>query len=186
MGDRWNSTNLTDSRYIWEPLTINGTTVTMTCHTSWDIDPVTGVWSGGAAPTYYRLTNRNSGKVVDVNSGSTADGGQVLQWTWSGANWQQWQFVDKGSGYFNIVNRNSGKCLDVNGASTADGANIIQWTCNGGNNQQRQWVATGSYFNLKARHSGKCLNVVGSSTADGALLEQRTCASGNSFQWTRQ
>ena len=100
--------------------------------------------------------------------------------------WQQWQFVDKGSGYFNIVNRNSGKCLDVNGASTADGANIIQWTCNGGNNQQWQWVATGSYFNLKARHSGKCINVVGSSTADGALLEQRTCASGNSFQWTRQ
>ncbi|HEY5957236.1 MAG TPA: family 43 glycosylhydrolase, partial [Polyangiaceae bacterium] len=44
-GDRWNSNNLTDSRYIWQPLSINGTTVSMTCATSWKIDAVTGIWS---------------------------------------------------------------------------------------------------------------------------------------------
>jgi len=44
-GDRWNSNNLTDSRYIWQPLTINGTTVSMTCATSWKIDATTGVVS---------------------------------------------------------------------------------------------------------------------------------------------
>jgi len=42
LGDRWNSSNLADSRYIWEPLTINGTTVSMTCRTSWTIDTATG------------------------------------------------------------------------------------------------------------------------------------------------
>jgi hypothetical protein len=137
-------------------------------------------------PVYYRITNRNSGKVMDVQNPNTSDGAKVGQYTWSGANWQQWQFVDKGSGYFNIVSRNSGKCLDVTSASTADGASIIQYTCGSGANQQFQWVATGSYFNIKARHSGKCINVVGSSTADAALLEQRACGTGNSFQWTRQ
>lgn len=45
LADRWNSGNLTDSRYVWQPLTINGTTVTMTCATSWKIDASTGVWS---------------------------------------------------------------------------------------------------------------------------------------------
>jgi hypothetical protein len=140
----------------------------------------------GTQPTYYRITNRNSGKVADVQNPNTSDGAKVGQWTWNSSNWQQWQFQDAGSGYFRIVSRHSGKCLDVNGASTADGAGIIQWACGSGTNQQWQWVATGSYFNLKARHSGKCANVVGSSTADGALLEQRTCGTGNSFQWTRQ
>ncbi len=139
----------------------------------------------GTGPTYYRITNRNSGKVMDVQQPNTSNGAKVGQWAWNGNNWQQWQFVDKGSGYFNIVSRHSGKCLDVNGVSTADGASIIQWTCGSGYNQQFQWAATGSYFNLKARHSNKCVNVVGSSTADGALLEQRTCGSGNSFQWSR-
>ena len=45
LGDRWNSGNLTDSRYIWQPMTISGTTVSMTCATSWKIDTSTGIWS---------------------------------------------------------------------------------------------------------------------------------------------
>jgi hypothetical protein len=45
LGDRWNSGNLTDSRYIWQPLTINGTTVSMTCATSWKLDVAAGTWS---------------------------------------------------------------------------------------------------------------------------------------------
>jgi hypothetical protein len=142
--------------------------------------------SCGAAPTYYRITNRNSGKVIDVQQPNTSDSAKIGQYTANGATWQNWKFVDLGSGYFNIVSQNSGKCMDVSGASTADGAGIVQYTCGSGANQQFQWVATGSYFNIKARHSGKCINVVGSSTADAALLEQRACGTGNSFQWTRQ
>ncbi|MEO8901109.1 MAG: family 43 glycosylhydrolase [Polyangiaceae bacterium] len=45
LADRWNSNNLTDSRYIWQPLTITGTTVSMTCATSWKIDASSGTWS---------------------------------------------------------------------------------------------------------------------------------------------
>ncbi len=187
LGDRWNSSNLTDSRYVWEPLTINGTTVSMTCYTSWTIDAVTGVWGGGTSPTYYTLKARHSGKLADVNGGSTSDGANVIQWPSNGGSNQKWEFRDAGGGYYNLVNQKSGKCMDVNNASTADGAKIIQWTCGSGTNQQWQWVAVGSYYQLKARHSGKCLNVVGGSTADGALLEQRTCSStSNSMQWTRQ
>jgi hypothetical protein len=44
LGDRWNSNNLTDSRYVWLPLTIKGTTVSMTCATSWILDAAAGTW----------------------------------------------------------------------------------------------------------------------------------------------
>lgn len=43
MGDRWNSGNLSDSRYIWEPLTISGTTASIACRDSWTVDAETGV-----------------------------------------------------------------------------------------------------------------------------------------------
>jgi hypothetical protein len=137
--------------------------------------------------TDYRITNRNSGKVVDVQNVNTSNGALVGQWAWNGNAWQQWQFLDRGDGYYVLISRNSSKCLDVSGASTSDGAVVIQWACTADANQQWEMVpAGGSYFNLRARHSGKCLNVVGSSVSDAALLEQRACGAGASFQWTRQ
>ena len=47
---------------------------------------------------YVRLINRNSGKAVEVQGASTADGANVVQYAdWSGNN-QQWQLVQVGSG----------------------------------------------------------------------------------------
>ncbi len=143
------------------------------------------VAAGYTTTTYFRITNRNSGKVLDVQQPNTSAGANVGQFTANGQPWQDWQFVDVGSGFFNIMSRNSGMCLDVNGASTGEGANIIQWTCNGGTNQQWQWRASGSFFQLVARHSGKCADVAGSSMADGANVEQRTCSTANNFLWSR-
>jgi hypothetical protein len=143
--------------------------------------PTTGSFPVPGA--YYRLINRNSGKVVEVSNFSTADGGNVQQWTSTGTSSQQWSFVSVGGGYYNIINRNSGKCLDVNGASTADGANVQQWTCGSGTNQRWQLIAVGSYYELKAQHSGKALDVVGNGTADGVNVDQWTWNSGNNQQW---
>jgi hypothetical protein len=141
--------------------------------------------SGEPVVTYYRLTNRNSGKVMDVQAPNTDNGAKIGQYTSNGKPWQKWRFVDVGDGYFQIESLNSGKCLDVNNVSTADGADIIQYPCHSGRNQQFQWVAVDGYNQLKVRHSGKCVNVVGASTADAALLEQRTCGTAASFQWSR-
>ena len=135
--------------------------------------------------TYYRVTNRNSAKVMDVIGASTANSAEVKQWTWNGGANQKWSFPDTDSGYFRVVDQNSGKCLDVAGASTADGANIIQYTCGTGTNQQWRMQAVGSYFQLVARHSGKCLDVTGAGTADGVDIEQYTCGGGTNQQWSR-
>ncbi len=137
--------------------------------------------------TYFRITARHSGKVADVYNSSTANGGDVVQWTWTGGNNQQWQFQDAGSGYYKIVNRNSGKCLDVNGASTADNADIIQWTCGSGTNQQWRMQDVGSgYFQLIARHSNKCMDVYNAGTGDNADIIQWTCNGQTNQHWSRQ
>jgi len=135
------------------------------------------------AGTYYRLINRNSGKVAEVSNFSTADGGNVQQWTSTGTSSQQWSFVSVGGGYYNVINRNSGKCLDVSGASTANGANVQQWTCGSGTNQRWQLIVVGSYYELKAQHSGQVLDVVGNGTADGVNIDQWPWNSGNNQQW---
>ncbi|MCA1705425.1 MAG: RICIN domain-containing protein [Actinobacteria bacterium] len=75
-----------------------------------------------------------SGLVLDVAGGSTADGAAVVQNTWSGALSQIW-WVPHVGGYELMVNMGSGKVLDVAGASNADGAPLMQWTWNGGLNQ---------------------------------------------------
>lgn len=180
--------------YSLQNLNGSGTNISLSTTNASGRDQLRYSWGldGGTTPTppptgtYYRITNRNSGKVVDVSASSTADGGNVLQWTWNGGANQQWSFNDAGSGYFTIVNRNSGKCLEVYGQSSADGANVDQWACNGGQNQQWQWVAHGSYFQLKGRQSGKCLDVSGQSTADGANIQIWTCTNGANQDWTRQ
>jgi hypothetical protein len=82
-----------------------------------------------------KLVNRNSGKVVDINGVSTADGATAIQYRDHGGANQQWQLVT-GDGYTRLRNRNSGKVLDVYQLSTADGAAIVQWTGHGGANQQ--------------------------------------------------
>lgn len=184
LGDRWNSGHLADSRYVWQPLTLSGTTASVTCQATWTIDAATGTVAS-IPDVSYRITARHSGKVMDVSGASTVNNAEIKQWTWNGGGNQKWAFEDAGGGYFRIVGQGGGKCLDVANASTADGANIIQFTCGSGTNQQWQWLATGSYFQLKARHSGKCLDVVGSSTADGADIQQFTCGSGTNQQWTR-
>ncbi|MFC4614433.1 family 43 glycosylhydrolase [Cellulomonas algicola] len=134
----------------------------------------------------YRVTNRNSGQVIDVQQGSLADLAVVGQWPSTGSAWQQWRFVDASSGTVRLQSVNSGKCLDVSGASTADGAAVIQYTCHDRPNQAFTWRSTGDgYSQLVNASSGKCLGVFNGSTTAGAALEQRTCSSAASMQWSR-
>ena len=88
--------------------------------------------SGG----YYEIVNRASGKCLDVQGQSLANGALVQQWgCWGGAN-QLWKLVSVETGYYQIVNKNSGKCLDVKGQSLANGAQLQQWACWSGGNQR--------------------------------------------------
>ncbi len=138
-----------------------------------------GIVSGGT----YKLINRNSGKALDVDKNSTADGGDVIQWTDNGGNNQKWVVTSTSNGY-TLKNVNSGKLLDVDNGSTADGGNVIQWTDNGGSNQRWNIVNLGNgYYKLLNVKSGKALDVDKNSTVDGGDVIQWTDNGGNNQMW---
>ncbi|KAL4787992.1 glycosyl hydrolase [Aspergillus varians] len=53
MGDRWVSSNLAASTYIWLPLEIEGTTVTLNWYDSWTVDLTSGTWAEPATVSEY-------------------------------------------------------------------------------------------------------------------------------------
>jgi hypothetical protein len=179
LGDRWNSSDLTDSRYVWEPLTISGTTVSMTCYASWAIDTSTGVVTVPTTGTAALEVNVASGKCLDVPNQSTTNGVQLELYTCNGGSNQKWTATAAGE-----LRVYGNKCLDVAGATaTAPGTKVEIWACNGGANQQ--WVLGGN-GTIVGVGSGICLNPKSSGTSNGTLIEINTCNGTTNQQWTRQ
>jgi glycerate-2-kinase len=73
--------------------------------------------------------NHHSGKCLDIQGVSTADGAAVHQWTCHGGTNQQFTLRQVAADDYQLVAVHSGKCVDVSGISTAAGALVHQWTC---------------------------------------------------------
>jgi glucose/arabinose dehydrogenase len=137
--------------------------------TLFDVDAFTfGMSPGGGTGPITGI----SGKCVDVNGASSADGAKIQLWTCHGGTNQQW--TRNGNTW-----RALGKCMDVGG--TADGALVRLWTCTGTGAQSWTIGANGSLVNTQ---SGKCLDANGASAADGTQLIIWTCHGGTNQRWT--
>jgi hypothetical protein len=179
LGDRWNPSALADSRYVWQPLTISGTTVTMTCQASWTIDTATGAVgqgnTGGAGTSIIRGVGSN--RCLDVPSAATTDGTVTDIWDCNGGSNQQWTYTSA-----RTLTVYGNKCLDVANQSTSAGAAVQIWTCNGGANQQ--WVLNGN-GTITGVQSGLCLDVTSAATINGSKIETWSCTGGANQQWVR-
>lgn len=186
-GDRWNTGSIGASPMVWLPLNISGTSVSISCLSSWSIDAAAGTFSAGSGGgTSSVLTNRNSGLALDVTGASTSDGALIEQWTPNGGANQSWQFGKAATtGYSTLVSVGSGKCLDVPNNSTASGVQLDQWTCNGGTNQEwkQVWIDS-THYELQSLKSGLCADVYGASKTAGAAVIQYTCKSSANQQWS--
>ncbi|MGW1595421.1 RICIN domain-containing protein [Streptomyces sp. NPDC002343] len=134
---------------------------------------------------YYRLVSVRSGKTLDVNGFSTADGTRIQQWTDQNTANQQWRLKPTGDGYYELVNRNSGKVLGIKGGSTAEGAVAEQQTDTSSPSQEWKIEEAGGSgaVTFTSRGSGQVLDVSGGSTADGAAVVQRPGAGRTEQQW---
>ncbi|WP_371645568.1 RICIN domain-containing protein [Streptomyces sp. NBC_00597] len=134
---------------------------------------------------YYRLISVRSGKVIDVNAFSTADGTRIQQWTDQNTANQQWRLRPTGDGYYELVNRNSGKVLGIAGNSTAQAAAAEQQTDSSSTSQE--WriddVSGSDAVTFTSRGSGQVLDVSGGSTADGAGVIQYPGKGSTNQQW---
>ena len=138
----------------------------------------------------YTLVNRNSGKVIEVQGGSSTAGAAVRQANSNSAAYQQWNVIPVNSrvggdfSYFTITAVHSGKAMDVNNWLLDNGGNIIVWDDVKGANQQ--WYleyAEDGWFYIRSRHSAKCLDVVNAGTANGAGIIQMEINNTKSQQW---
>ncbi len=148
--------------------------------------------SGGGGGTIangtYKLIARHSGKALDAYNNGTANGTQIIQWSYGGGANQKWTVTGLGSGNYKIIGVQSGKALDVYNYQTANGSKVELWDYNGGANQTFTFSGTDSgYYRITPNSAtGSCLDVNGVSTADGAVVQLWQWTGGNNQQWSLQ
>lgn len=88
-----------------------------------------GSWPQADDDTY-RLGNVQSRKVLAVDSASTDDGANIVQWEWDGGDEQRWRVIEADDDTYRIENVNSGHVVAVNDASTENSSDVVQteWT----------------------------------------------------------
>ena len=142
------------------------------------------------AGAVYTLKGVHSGRCLDVQNGSSADGANVQLWDCNGLTAQQFRFESVSGGYFQVRNIASNKCLDVWGWSTANGAEISQYTCSGGDNQLFSVpdVRSGGVVRLVSKLSGKALDAWNWGTGNGTNIVQWTVSGADNqhFIMTKQ
>lgn len=84
----------------------------------------------------YEIQSVSSGQVLDVYGASTSNGAAIVQWPYTGARNQLWNFIPTSNGYYQIKSAHSGLDLNVAGASTGNGALIVQWPFGSQGNDQ--------------------------------------------------
>ncbi|MCL6459598.1 MAG: family 16 glycosylhydrolase [Gorillibacterium sp.] len=133
----------------------------------------------------YILTNKTSGKVLDVVDNSVASGAQMQQWTNYSANNQKFKVDSTGDGSYKLTAVHSGKVLDVPSASTSSGVRLQQWDSNSSNAQKWNIVDVGGgYYKIVSKANGFAVDVAGSSTADGAAVQQWTDNGTDAQKWS--
>ncbi|WP_265934310.1 glutaminase domain-containing protein, partial [Actinacidiphila acididurans] len=124
---------------------------------------------------WFRIQNRNSGKVLAVSGMSLQDTAEVTQYTDNGTADHVWTMLDNGDGTVRFANRNSGKVLAVHDQSLDDGAHVQQYQDNGTPDHVWRVVDNGDgWSKIVNVRSGKVLAVDGMSQADGAQVTQWT------------
>jgi beta-glucanase (GH16 family) len=126
-----------------------------------------------ASGQIYTLTNKCSGKVLDVTDNSNSDGAKMQQWTNYSSNNQRFRIDDVGDGCYKLTAVHSGKCLDVPYGETAAGLQLQQCYDNGTDAQKWRIVDVGNgYYKLISKATGFVMDVDSASTADGAKVKQ--------------
>jgi len=124
------------------------------------------------AGTAYRITNLNSGKVLDAVNCGTANGTSIDLWASLGNTCQQWKFTGLGNGVYTIVNVNSGTTLDSVNCGSSNGTSIDLWASL--NNLCQEWNVTsyGSYYSITNVGNGMELDAKNCGTANGTVARQ--------------
>ncbi|MDB4995072.1 MAG: hypothetical protein JWM74_2504, partial [Myxococcaceae bacterium] len=124
----------------------------------------------------HEITNRMTGKCVDVNLATT----RVEQWSCFDTQPQRFGLVDVGGGSWEIHAGNSGECV------RADAQYPVKPGACDGSSATRWWVSSvgDDYYQIHNRQmSDWCLDIPGGSGADGFALQVYPCHTGQNQQF---
>lgn len=135
----------------------------------------------------YKLRNLNTGKIMEVDGGSTSNGRNVEQNEDRNAAYQQWRFILQEDGTYQMVAVHSNKCAGITYGSLSNGANLEQGDCTTTANYRMLVLplrtAPAGLYTLTALHSGQCVEVAGAGLTVGVTLQQGDESGGNYQQW---
>lgn len=120
---------------------------------------------------YVIKSKADTGKVLDVYGGSTANGANIRLYKSNDTFAQRYQFKYVGNGLYTITVVNSGKRIDVAGGSTKNGANVQQYQANSTLAQMWYPKKVGSYYTFVSAASGRVLDLAGGKTANGTNVQ---------------
>ena len=151
--------------------------------------PTESVGHGGQAVTAGDIFNfgaiAHPNSCMDAQSGGSADGTQIQEWTCNGSGAQSYRLDSAANGAFTIVNTQANKCVDVQARGTANGTKIQLFDCNQTPAQIFTTEDAGDGFiNFINTNSNKCLDVAGDDPNDGTVVDLWDCNGTNAQNWT--
>ena len=128
----------------------------------------------------YIISNVASGRVIDVDGLSAADGANVHLWDNFDAANQRWHATAVGENVFELVSQHSSACLDADNGSD----NVHQWSCFGSNNQR--WLIEGlpnGAYRVSSQASGDILEAQYGATANGTNVRTAGANGADAQSW---
>lgn len=153
-----------DSRLIYNSETVSGTSGAKTIGS-------TKLLSGVS----YKITNKFSGKVIDLPYGATDAGTNIQQWVDIGGTAQEWRIIEEDNGYCRIVSTSDeSKCISLEANSADNGVNVCLAEYKGTDNQLWKIVNDGLSYAIVSKISDEkaCLDVYDWSKEDGGNINQ--------------
>ncbi|WP_406511258.1 non-reducing end alpha-L-arabinofuranosidase family hydrolase [Streptomyces sp. NBC_00161] len=117
-----------------------------------------------------------SGRCIDINGFTTANGTQAQLWDCNGQANQRWTYTsDKQLMLY------GNKCLSALAKGTGNGTAVVIEDCDGSAAQQWNVNTNGTIAGVQ---SGLCLDAVGAATTNRTKIQLYSCWSGTNQQWT--
>jgi hypothetical protein len=158
------------------PAVIRGCTGALDQHDQhWEVVPNTAGTSG-------QFKSVQSGLVLDVAGGGTANGTKIVLYTpHTGPN-QQWKLPDPREGQVRSIA--TGRCFGVKDKSTANGAIVHMWSCQqpGDTSVNERWTYNEATKALSVYGGTKCLQATGTTSGSGLVIWD--CTGAPNQQWT--
>ncbi|MFD7177341.1 non-reducing end alpha-L-arabinofuranosidase family hydrolase, partial [Streptomyces sp. NPDC059929] len=130
----------------------------------------------GGAGTGGEIKGVPSGRCIDINGSTRANGTVAQLWDCNGQTNQRWTYTS--SKQLMVY---GGKCLDAMAEGTRNGTAVVISDCDGSAGQQWNINTDGTIAGVQ---SGLCLDAVGAATANGTKIQLYSCWSGGNQKWS--